>query len=33
MTIVSDNGKWTLYYKIIMTVVSPLDLALASVIN
>ncbi len=31
--IVSDDHKWTLYYKIIMTILSALLLALTSVVN
>jgi len=33
LTIISDDCKWTLYYKIIMMIVSALPLALESVIN
>ncbi len=33
MTIASDNHKWTLYLKIIMTIQSTLTLTLASFIN
>ncbi len=33
MTIISDDCKWTLYYKIIMMIGSGLPFVLASVVN